>query len=101
MMTVRPSLVSSLMLSTTSSFSSTSRLEVGSSRKSTDGLVSSSTAMLTLFFWPPDNEAAWVSAAGSGCSFVVCMSFSSSITSCTRLCRSSGEVSPGNLSSAA
>ena len=101
MMIVRPSWASSFMLSTTSSLSSTSRLEVGSSRKSTDGLVSSSSAMLTLFFSPPDNAAAGVSAVGSGRSFVVWLSLSSSRTSWTRTLRSSSEVSPGNRSSAA
>ena len=64
MITVRPVLASSLMLSTTSSLSSTSRLEVGSSRNSTEGLVSSSSAMLTLFSWPPDSTADRMSAGG-------------------------------------
>ncbi len=92
-MTVRPSLASRFIISITDLSSPGSRPEVGSSRNSRDGLVSSSRATLTRFCWPPDSAPARVCA----CFF----SPSSSMTSVTRLRRSAFEVSPGNRSSAA
>ena len=66
--------------------------EVGSSRNSRLGLVSSSMPMLTRFFWPPDSRSMRVSA---------CLVIdSSSRTSPTRWLRSSSPVSGGKRSSA-
>ena len=56
-MTVRPSWASSAIISITDLSSPGSRPEVGSSRNSSEGLVSSSSATLTRFCCPPDSDA--------------------------------------------
>ena len=67
--------------------------EVGSSRNSRVGLVSSSRPMFTRFFWPPDSRSILVLACG--------VIDSSSSTSPTRWFRSSSPTSDGKRSSAA
>ena len=67
--------------------------EVGSSRNSRLGLVSSSRPMLTRFFWPPDSRTILV--------FACWVISSSPSTSSTRWFLSASVMSGGNLSSAA
>ena len=69
-----------------------SKPEVGSSRNSTDGLVSSSSAMLTRLSWPPESLSARVLAC--------LVSPSSLITSSTRASRWVAWMSGGKRSSA-
>ena len=91
--TVRPSSARPRSSCMTSRSMPGSRPEVGSSRKISDGLVSSSRATDTRLRWPPESEVIFLSLWMS--------SLSSARTSSTRALRSASAVSAGKRSLAA
>ena len=91
--TVRPSRARPDIISITDMSRPGSRPDVGSSRNSSEGLVSSSRATLTRFCWPPERDDVRVSACA--------VSDSSPSTSPILRVRSAGLVSRGKRSSAA